>query len=249
MQPAIINRTDPARCAFLKLKATAWVSGVVFSFWFLSAFPVHGQSLTRTESLKIAESYVNHPWQSSEKNLRHGKDSEGVEINTPDRQGGQGSPVEDCWTVGAGNTGVPYKWGGFDTLQSFDAGIRSGRAAGDVYTAEKRRKGGAAVSGAAVGIDCSGFISRCWKLERKHSTSMLAGISDKLSSPSDLLPADIMNTPEGHVLLFVKWIDPDKKRALFYEAAPFSKTRACEYDIAEMTAEGYQPMRYRKIHD
>ena len=105
------------------------------------------------------------------------------------------------------------------------------------------------MSGAAVGIDCSGFISRCWKLDHKYSTSMLMGISEKLPSPADLKPADIINTPEGHVLLFVKWVDTEKKRALFYEAAPFSKTRAYEYGIAERMASGYIPMRYRNIHD
>lgn len=207
------------------------------------------QPLTRAEALKVAESYVNHHWQASEKNVRHGVDGAGVEIHTPDRAGGHGSPAEDCWMANAENVGVAYKWGGFDTPSAFDTGVRAGKAAGDVYTPEKRRKGGAAVSGDAVGIDCSGFISRCWKLERKHSTSMLMGISTRLSSPDKLEPADIMNTPEGHVLLFVKWIAPDKSRALFYESAPFSKTRACEYDVAEMTGMGYLPMRYRNIRN
>jgi len=208
-----------------------------------------GPSLSRAEALKIAESYVNHHWQSSDKNVRHGNDSDGVSIQTPDREGGQGNPLEDCWVVNAQNTGVAYKWGGFDTPQSFDAGVSAGKAAGDLYTADKRAKGGAAVSRAAVGVDCSGFISRCWKLERKHSTSMLAGICVKLSSPADLQPADILNTPNGHVLMFVKWINDDKKRALFYEAAPSSKTRAYEYDVVEMVAMGFTPMRYRNIHD
>ncbi len=48
-----------------------------------------------------------------------------------------------------------------------------------------------------------------------------------------------MNQPNGHVLLFVKWLDAEKKRALFYEAAPFSKTLASERDVNEMTAAGY----------
>jgi len=58
-----------------------------------------------------------------------------------------------------------------------------------------------------------------------------------------------MNTEEGHVLLFVKWVDAEKKRALFYESAPFSKTRASERDIADMVGEGYQPLRYREMRD
>jgi hypothetical protein len=58
-----------------------------------------------------------------------------------------------------------------------------------------------------------------------------------------------MNQPHGHVLMFVKWLDPEKKRAVFYEAAPFSKTRASEREVSEMAADGFLPMRYRRIHD
>ena len=57
-----------------------------------------------------------------------------------------------------------------------------------------------------------------------------------------------MNQPAGHVLLFVKWLDPmEKKRALFYESAPFSKTLASEREMSDLTAAGYVPMRYRYI--
>src|SRR5882762_7695805 len=159
----------------------------------LAAFgthPLHAQAPTRFDALKVAESYVNHRWQSSDKNLRHGADSHGVQIHTPDRPGGHGSPDEACWEIGAANSGVAYKWGGFDTPESFDAGVRAGKAAGDVYTPDKRRLGGNAVSGDAVGIDCSGFVSRCWKLPHKYDTSTLAEICQKLPSPDQLQPAD-----------------------------------------------------------
>jgi hypothetical protein len=56
-----------------------------------------------------------------------------------------------------------------------------------------------------------------------------------------------MNQSAGHVLLFVRWLDPEKKRALFYESAPFSKTLASERDVIEMVAAGFKPMRYRHI--
>ena len=42
-------------------------------------------------------------------------------------------------------------------------------------------------------------------------------------------------------------LDEEKKRALFYEAAPFSKTRATQRDINELVADGFVPMRYRHI--
>jgi hypothetical protein len=46
-----------------------------------------------------------------------------------------------------------------------------------------------------------------------------------------------------------RWQSSTKKRAVFYEAAPFSKTLASERDVSEMTAGGYQPLRYRQIRN
>ena len=218
-------------------------------FLALTTAAVRAEPITRAGALAIAETYVGHRWDAAARNVRHGRDSAGIEIHTPDRPGAHGDPAADCWVPDAANVGVPYKWGGFDTPARFDAGVRAGRAAGDVYTPEKRRKGGAAVSAEAVGIDCSGFVSRCWGLAEKHSTSMLFGISERLAGAADLRPADAMNTAEGHVLLFVRWLDGEKRRALFYEAAPFCKTRATERVIAELTASGYVPLRYRKIRE
>lgn len=211
------------------------------------AEPGSAEALTRAELLKIAESFIQHRWQSSTKNVRHGKDADGVEVHTPDRDGGHGNPLNECWLPDAENIGVAYKWGGNDSPKSCSAGIRAGKAGGDVYTLEKRCRGDKAVSAEAV--DCSGFICHCWKLTARYSTNSLPSICQKLSSPTVLEPADIMNEPNLHVVLFVKWLDAEKKRAVFYEAAPFSKTLAFERDVSEMTAGGYQPLPYRQIRN
>src|ERR1051325_2034963 len=42
------------------------------------------QSISRKEALRIAESFVQHRWQSSVRNLFHGKDAKGIEVHTPD---------------------------------------------------------------------------------------------------------------------------------------------------------------------
>ncbi|MCA1659724.1 MAG: hypothetical protein LC642_04170, partial [Verrucomicrobiaceae bacterium] len=67
------------------------------------------QSVTRAESLKIAEAFIQHRWEASVKNVRHGKDSDGIEIHTPDRGSGRGSPPSECWVPDAKNIGVAYK--------------------------------------------------------------------------------------------------------------------------------------------
>jgi hypothetical protein len=206
-----------------------------------------GQTVLRSEALKIAETFVQHRWRASPQNVLHGRDANGIDVHTPDREGGRGTPVADCWSVGSVNVGVAYKWGGLDTPASFDAGLKAGKAAGDVYASEKRRLDGAGVSEEAVGIDCSGFICRCWKLKKRYSTYSLADVCTTLPSPAALQPADIMNSVRGHVLLFVQWLDLEKKRALFYESAPYSKCIASERDIASLAAAGYVPLRYKQI--
>ena len=228
-----------------------WAGSLIILAVALVARPDLGsaQSVTRAESLKIAESFIQHRWQSSAKNVLHGKDKDGVEVHTPDRDGGYGEPLNECWVSDAENIGVAYKWGGNDNPRSFSAGISAGKAGGDVYTEEKRRRGDKSVSAEAVGIDCSGFICHCWKLTARYSTSSLPSICQKLPSTAALEAGDIMNVPNRHVLLFVKWLDPEKERALFYEASPFSKTVASEREVRAMAAGGYQPLRYRRIRD
>lgn len=127
---------------------------------------------TRAEALAIAKQFAGHRYTPTARNLLHGPDPDGIAVETPDAS----SPAASGpWRVDQENTGIPYKWGGFDSLASFDTGLRAGKAAGDLYNAEKRRQGGAAVSSHAVGIDCSGFISRCWRLSSKRGTGTLPG--------------------------------------------------------------------------
>ena len=200
---------------------------------------------TRAEALQIAEAFANHRWQPTDRNLLHGRDRAGIEVRTPDRS--TGNP--DLWQPGQPYVGVPYKWGGFDSLESFERGVKAGQAAGDLYNAEKRRLGGKAVSASAVGLDCSGFISRCWRLSEKQSTSSLAALCVKLGSLAELRPGDALNQPGGHVVLFVKWLDATRTRFLCYEAEPFSRVRASERHAPDMLAAGYSPLRYRRIVD
>ncbi len=200
---------------------------------------------TRSETVEKAAAFANHRWTPSKANVLHGADAAGIAVRTPDRS--TGNP--DLWQPGKPYVGVAYKWGGFDTIASFEKGVRAGKAAGDLYNAEKRRKGGAAVSSAAVGLDCSGFISRCWGLGEKQSTSSIPALCKRLGSHTDLRPGDVLNQPGGHVVLFVRWSDSTRTRFLCYEAEPFSRVRMSERNAVEMIAAGYSPLRYRAIRD
>jgi hypothetical protein len=206
-------------------------------------------TVTRREAILIAESYVNHLWQPTAANVRHGLDSTGVRIDTPDLSYQPATGRPGWWVPGQRNIGVPYQWGGFSTLASFDHGIARGLAAGDVYTLEKRRHLYDAVSAEAVGIDCSGYISRCWKLPRAYSTRELPTLCQALPDYSHLQPGDLLNKTNEHCLLFAFWENDHRHRFMAYETGcpPTWKTVSHMIDITKIQAEGYRPWRYRGI--
>ncbi|MGC9364344.1 MAG: T9SS type A sorting domain-containing protein [Fidelibacterota bacterium] len=150
--------------------------------------------VTRSEALAIAETYVVHGWTATAANITNGliTDPDGVELWTPE------------WVQLGTNYKVPYKWGGFNTIPQFDQGLSDGKSAGDRATS--------GVSSYAVGVDCSGFVSRCWKLTSHYSTrSMDVDVSwDNVDGPITTLldswdiikPGDAIHK-HGHVILAV----------------------------------------------
>ncbi len=203
---------------------------------------------TRSEAMALAEQYVNHSWTAGAANIHHGKDPKGIPVNTLDAAGKETHGIETgWWLVGETNVGLPYKWGGFDTPESFDAGLREGKYAGDAYSSEKRRLLDLSVSESAVGIDCSGFISRCWQLSRSYSTRELPDLCEPVPDPAQLRPGDILNRNNNHVRMFVGWEDQSAGLAIFYEAS--ARVHRKVHDIDEMFREGYQAWRYRGMRD
>jgi hypothetical protein len=204
-------------------------------------------SVTPAESLAIAERYLNHRWVATERHAMHGADSEGVRVDTPDVTFCPPERTPGWWKPGQVNVGIPYCWGGNDTPESFDEGLRQGKLAGDIYTAEKRKGLESARSKHTVGADCSGFISRCWKLDWHCSTRSIPKICDKLAGYDDLQPGDALNTVNGHVLLFAAFSKPDKSELLVYETGSPLGWMVTKHTtpVWFLQGLGYEPYRYR----
>lgn len=203
------------------------------------------------EALAIAESYRVHRWRASKSNAFHGYDAAGIRVDTPDVRfrPTDGVTRPGWWRPGSGNVGIPYQWGGFDTPASFDASLAGGEFAGDIYTELKRARLDDAVSEEACGIDCSGFISRCWRLDRSYSTRELPGLCDPLASYDDLSPGDLVNKVNDHALLFVEWLDDAKTSFMAYETGspPTWKVLRHPIQVAYVRGLGYLPYRYKNI--
>ena len=205
-------------------------------------------SVTSQEALAIAESYRVHRWRPTEANALHGDDPNGIRVDTPDISMPEGiAERAGWWKPNSTNQGIPYKWGGFDTPQEFSTKIAKGFYAGDVYTDKKRALLYDGVSEYTAGVDCSGFISRCWRLDRPYSTRELPELCVELQSYDELRPGDILNKRNVHALLFVKFLDPKKKTILAYETGspPTWKVLRHPVSVDYVRGLGFKPYRYK----
>ncbi len=213
-----------------------------------SGDPSAPSQVTPGEALAIARQLSGHPWRPFAKNILHGKDRGGILVNTPDAGFKEQAGRPGWWLPGEVNSGLPYKWGGFDDGNSFDEAVARGEAAGDVSSPEKRRADNAAVSKQAAGLDCSGFVSRCLKLPSVYDTGLLPGICTILSDVGDLHPGDLFNIPHRHVILCAGWASADHRWIYYYETGgppDYWKPALKQAPVEALLALGYQALRYR----
>jgi cell wall-associated NlpC family hydrolase len=208
-------------------------------------------TVTRTEAMATAEVYRNFKWTPTPANIFHGKAPDGIRVDTPDAAFKPKGTFPGWWEAGMINKSMPYKWGGFDTPETFLAGLSEGKAAGDICTPDKRRLLDDAVSKQAVGIDCSGFVSRCWNLPRSYSTRTITTLCDPVADMKDLKPGDILNAHNSHVFLFARWTTKDRSRMLVYTtgSASFWGVQLGPLRTAQMKPLGYTAWRYRGMRD
>lgn len=211
--------------------------------------PEPGPSVTRAEVISTAYAYTQVEWMPEDRHVMHGDDGSGITVHTPDVSLNRRGFANGWWQPGKPATGMPYQWGGFDTPKAFLRSLERGDFAGDISTSHKRALGDDGTSAKACGIDCSGFVSSCWRLERPYSTKQLPEISSKLKTWFHLRSGDILLN-DKHVLIFKEW-SPDGKSVLIYEAGPYPlwRVNAAQIPVSKLEREGYSPWRYSRIRD
>ncbi|MGH8024289.1 MAG: hypothetical protein ACRED1_11945, partial [Limisphaerales bacterium] len=211
-----------------------------------------GPAVTRRQIIQTAQAYANHQWRATPANVLHGTDAAGVWIDTPDVEfWGPGGWYAD----GRVNIGVPYCWGGASTLAEFDRGLQQGRPAGYHFRGLRQ---GHRDSALPVGVDCSGLVSRCWRLRARRSTYDIGQICSRLPSYDDLRPGDALNKPYNHVILFAGWLDNGHQKMRVFEAghaahgddpANYERAHRDIYDRDWLIKHGYIPLRYKRVVD
>lgn len=185
-------------------------------------------AVTPEEALELADAYVNYEWSADAGNITGGPitDPNGVTVETPG------------WVQVGTNYHIPYQWGGFYTLDGFNNGIDDGKYAGDKATDCSTNW---CVSAFAVGVDCSGFVSRCWNLSSHYSTAMMDDdITIPYDSWSDLGPGDAIHKV-GHVRMVVLR-NTDGSFLVVEASAADWKVSYRTYNLSQLTA--YTPRYY-----
>jgi len=225
-----LSKKSPVRKASVYSFTVFLLVFLFCSLSFVVSIASTDDELTRDEIMKIAEAYKNHAWIPSKENICHGNDLDGIWVDTPDRDSYNWPLWKGGWKAGEINIGIPYKWRGFSCIPEseyrgeqdkeyrFDEGIKAKKCAGD------KNFVGVSSPEYTVGVDCSGFVSRCWRLSRNYSTRTLPDISQPIKF-KDLKRGDILISAGHHVMLFSEFTTPDDKttpeqtRIRVYEAS------------------------------
>ena len=189
---------------------------MVLVCWFALSVPGAALALDSESIMTHAKAYSNHTWVCTSSNKTAWCKS---------------SYSSD---YGPGTyKGVAYDWGGFDSLTQYDDKLAQGYGAGS--------HSWHGVLSCTTGVDCSGYVSRCWELPTKYGTATIQQVSHKISK-NDLLPGDAWNKPSSHIVLWAGTASDGGP--LFYEASgSASKVR---YNTAASWGylSSYTPIRF-----
>jgi len=188
-------------------------------------FSVSLSGLERGAAILIGDTYTREHWSCSAANTT------GASQSCP-------SAYSSFYSVGD-YIGVPYKWGGFDSMDQFRDKISQGYGAGS-YSSD-------GVLSCITGVDCSGYVSRCWEQTSKYGTSTIHGISDELGSTDDMKKADAFNKAGSHIVM-LNYYHRDGSPVIM-EAAGGSFRKALFRKATWTYLNGYKPIRYENIED
>ena len=185
-------------------KVSLILASIIFAATTIT-FPIQkvkaANSITRAKVEERALNMINLTWTYS-KSKNSNIDSKYTSLVTMPKQ------FNNITTAKV--TGIPYNWGGLDSLDTssdnapwsnFLDAVNKGAYAGNVNT-----ESGYGLIGGTTGIDCSGFVQAAFNInDYKLSTSTLFNKYFVKINLSDIKHMDILDRPGDHVVIFDKW--------------------------------------------
>jgi hypothetical protein len=143
---------------------------------------------------------------------------------------------------------MPYRWGGDDTPATFRTRTEWGALAGDLCTCRQAAYNYCLFADSA-GVDCSGFVSRAWGIE-KRGTSGLLDVATDVDSIAALRPGDAFNWPQRHIRLFVGLAEGAATAFTVLESSTRYRCEGvCESVYRPSEMNGYRLIRYKGISE
>src|SRR5258708_21363648 len=109
------------------------------------------QPIERDAVIATAERYRWHIWMPTIRNVFHGQDKTGLQVDTPDINFRPPGKRGGYWVRGQLNIGGPYKWGGFDSDAGCYERVKYGKYPGGLIPQGRARQG---VRKQVVDLDC-----------------------------------------------------------------------------------------------
>jgi hypothetical protein len=170
--------------------------------------PDGAEAVTRPSMRQAMNAYRDHHWTLTDDNLRNPCETvvvagTPIACRRPDRF--VPPPEVARRSRPADMTGVPYDWGGSDSLERFDQKIEQGYIAGNIggtFWPDGTRR-------VTAGVDCSGFVANVWKLGRHIETSELAQVTERVGSLDRMRVGDALLLPDRHIALYRGQVKPD----------------------------------------
>jgi hypothetical protein len=164
--------------------------------------------LPRAEMRQQMDAYRDHRWTLLEANRRNPCSTvimPGVEIVCRNQLRFVLPSEQERLRTPVAMRGVPYDWGGNDSLERFDDKIERGFIAGNIggtfWSPGSRR--------VTAGVDCSGLVSNVWHLDHHAGTSELPDLTEPVARLDRMRVGDVLLRPDHHVALYREQVDLD----------------------------------------
>lgn len=96
------------------------------------------------------------------------------------------------------------------------------------------------------GLDCSGYVSRCWGLTTHHGTGQFANISTAIDI-SNILEGDALNNHPSHIVLFEEF--DSSGNFILYESTKLNSYDRVSHTIRSASSmSNYTPIRYNNVN-
>lgn len=141
---------------------------------------------------------------------------------------------------------MPYRWGGEDTPTTFRTRTEWGALAGSLCTC-RQAEYNYCIFADSAGVDCSGFVSRAWGIE-KRGTSGLLDVAVEVDSIDALKPGDAFDWPQRHIRLFTGFVPGAATTFTVLESSTrYECEGVCERTYRPSEMNGYKLIRYKGI--